>query len=204
MSEINVLVVEDEPLIAEDIRQCLTHVDYAVQAVAHDKESALAALAALRLDIVLLDINLGGKLAGFEIAEVINATYHLPFVYLSSYSNSSILEQAKYTRPMGYIVKPFDEADLFTSIEIALYNFANLRRPSHLSRENVNEVLPESLTEKEFTVLEDIYLGLTNKQMCEKHFISLNTIKTHLKSIYAKMDVHSRTEAMAKVRELLG
>ena len=203
MSEINVLVVEDDPLIAEDIRHHLTNADYSAQTVVHNKADALAALATESPDIVLLDINLGGKLDGFEVAEAINAHYHLPFLYLTSYSTKSIVEQAKFTRPMGYILKPFDEADLFSSIEIALYNFAQRQKPAKLTRELINEQILDKLTEKEFELLEHIFDGLTNKLMSERHFVSINTIKTHLKSIYGKLNVHSRTDAIAKIRVLL-
>ena len=204
MSEIKVLVVEDDPLIAEDIRQALTNVDYEVIAVAHSRAEALAALARETPDIVLLDINLDGQLDGFAIAQHLNDACHLPFIYLTSYANKTIVDQAKYTRPMGYLLKPFDEGDLYSSIEIALYNFAQREKPSKMSRELLNQALLSPLTEKEFELLEDIFEGMTNKQLADKHFVSLNTIKTHLKSLYGKLDVHSRTEAMARLRNLLG
>ena len=202
MAEINVLIVEDDPLIAEDIRLYLTNVDYNARWVVHNKVDALEVLATEMPDIALLDINLGGNLDGITIAESINEQRRIPFLFLTSYSNKSIIEQAKYTHPMGYIIKPFDEADLYSSIEIALFNFAVLVRPAKLTRPTLNEILPEALTEKEFEVLEDIYQGMTNKQMSDKHFISINTVKSHLKNIYAKLNVHSRTEAMAYLRSL--
>ncbi len=120
MSEIKVLIVEDEPLIAEDIGEYLTNIDYAVDAIVHNKEDAIEFLKTNLPDIALLDINLGGNMDGFTIAEYINKKCNFPFLYLTSYANKSIVEQAKYTRPMGFIVKPFDEADLYSSIEIAL------------------------------------------------------------------------------------
>ena len=67
----------------------------------------------------------------------------------------------------------------------------------------INDKLLAKLTEKEFEILSEMYEGKTNKQMSEAHFISINTIKTHIKNIYDKLDVHSRTETMAKLRTLL-
>lgn len=203
MATIRILIVEDEPLIAEDIRDCLTNVDYSVSAVAHNKEQALEALKRETPDLALLDINLGKNMDGLEIAKTINDRYYIPFIFLTSYSNQPVIDQAKVTRPMGYIMKPFNERDLFSSIEIALYNFSQGGRPRHFKLETLNQRLESAFTEREFEILKDIYEGNTNKQLAAKHFVSINTIKTHIQNIYDKLDVHSRSEAIARLRALL-
>ncbi|MEO0895364.1 MAG: response regulator [Bacteroidota bacterium] len=205
MTKIRVLVVEDEPLIAEDIREYLDNIDYEVEALAYSLEDALTALKNTKPDVALLDINLGGEgMEGFQIANEINLNHQIPFIFLTSYSSKQVVEQAKATRPMGYLVKPFDESDLFTSIEIAMYNHSQIHKPRSFSKEHLNPLLHTPLTQKEFEILEDIYEGRTNKQMADKHFISLNTIKTHVKNIYDKMETNTRSSTIAKVRELLG
>ena len=203
MSQIRVLVVEDEPLIADDIKEFLTNADYFVTAIAYDKEDALEALEATKPDIALLDINLGNNMDGFVIAETINKSYQIPFIYLTSYSSKHIVDQAKHTRPMGYIVKPFDEGDLFSSIEVALYNHSQLHKPKYFSRESINKQIHTDLTAKEFEILQDLYEGKTNKQMAEKHFVSVNTIKSHVQKMYDKMDTHTRSETIAAIRKYL-
>lgn len=203
MSEILVFILEDDPFIAEDIRDCLSNADYQVAGLAHSLEKAEEVLKTIQPDIALLDINLGDNLDGLKVAEKINKEYGFPFIFLSSYSTKSVIEQAKYTRPMGYIVKPFDEADLFTSIEIALYNYSQQNKPKVLSRTHLNNNLIGQVTEKEFEVLMDIYEGRTNKQMASKHFVSINTIKTHVQKIYEKLDVNTRASAIARLRSLL-
>lgn len=203
MANIQVLIVEDEPLIAEDISEYLSNVDYTVLDIAYNKSQALKVLEQQVPDIILLDINLGANLDGIEIAHFINQKHQVPFVFLTSYAHKSILDQAKVTRPMGYIVKPFTEKDLFSSIEIALYNFSQNAQPRNLNLERINQSLLSPLTEKEFQALQDIYLGLTNKQMAGKHFVTVNTIKTHLQNLYDKLNAGSRSEAMAKIRELV-
>ena len=203
MSEIKVLVVEDEPLIAEDIREFLTNVDYDVVAVAHNKEAALKSLKNSCPDIVLLDINLDHSMDGIDIAHQINTHYQVPFIYLTSYSGKAVVSDAKQTRPMGYIVKPFDEADLYTAIEVALYNHSQMSKPRYFSREALNKKLLTELTTKEYEILVDIYEGQTNKQMSQKHFVSINTIKTHVQNIYIKLDTHSRASTIARLRTLL-
>lgn len=204
MTTIKVLVVEDEPLTAEDIRDYLTNASYSVTALAYNKEQAIKALAEDTPDVVLLDINLGGKLDGFELARILNEEHQVPFIFLTSYAHQGIIEQAKLTRPVGYILKPFDGKDLYSSIEIGLYNFSQRGGPQQLSLSHINAQLPSPLTDKEFEILKSLCQGRTNKQMAEQHFISINTVKTHLKSLYEKLDAHSRSEVIVKVREYNG
>lgn len=202
-SKIRVLIVEDDPLIADDIRGHLSDADYSVIDIAYDKSDALRIMEKEVPDIALLDINLGNNMDGFEIAKTINDKYIFPFLYLTSHSTRAVVNEAKQTHPMGYIVKPFDENDLFTSIEIALYNFSQLHRPVNFTREAINGKMLTDVTAKEFEVLQDLYEGKTNKQMAEKHFVSVNTIKTHVQKIYEKLDTHTRSETIALVRSLL-
>lgn len=202
MTNIRVLVVEDEPLIAEDIRETLDNIDFEVSGVAYDSDAALEELASNTPDIVLLDVNLGSKLDGIDIAGIINRDYQLPFIFLTSYADRSTVDRAKHTRPMGYIVKPFDERDLFTTLEIALHNYSLSQPKLELSLENLNNRLLGKLTQKEFEILTSIFEGKTNRQMATEHFVSLNTIKTHIKNLYDKLDVHTRTQAIAKLREM--
>lgn len=202
MTNIRVLVVEDEPLIAEDIRETLDNIDFEVSGVAYDSDSALDELASNTPDVVLLDVNLGSELDGIDIAEIINKKYQIPFIYLTSYADRGTVDRAKHTRPMGYIVKPFDERDLFTTLEIALFNFSLSQPKIDLNLDDLNRKLLGKLTQKEFEILTSIFDGKTNRQMADEHFISLNTIKTHVKNLYDKLDVHTRTQAIAKLRNL--
>jgi DNA-binding NarL/FixJ family response regulator len=203
MSKIKILIVEDEPLIAEDIRELLEQVNYQVVGVAYNKEEAYSILNTTKPDIALLDINLGDNTDGILIAETINEKYNIPFLYLTSYSSKLILDKVKHTFPMGYIVKPFDEANLFTSVEIALSNFQGIKKTAIFSIENINKTLPNKLTQREFEILSDIYNGLSNSDIAEKNFVSLNTIKSHVQKVYEKLDAHTRSATIVKVRELL-
>lgn len=202
MSQIKTLIIEDEPLIAEDIRDCLNNLDYQPVDVAYTKEQAFRYLEKYDLDIVLLDINLGTKTDGIEIAKVINEKYKIPFIYLTSYSDKATLEMAKVTHPWGYVVKPFQEHDLFTSLEIALFNFSSRIKPNNWSIENINQSLPTPLTSKEFEILTALFDGKTNKQLAADNFVSVNTIKTHLKNIFEKLGVNTRTAAISKFHNL--
>ncbi len=202
MSSIKALIIEDEPLIAEDIRDYLTNINYQPVDVAYSKGQALRYLERYDLDIVLLDINLGSKTDGIEIAKIINEKHQIPFVFLTSYSDKKTLEMAKVTHPWGYLVKPFQERDLFTTLEIAIYNYSRSIKPQNWSLKDINEYTNFNLTQKEFEILTALYDGKTNKQLAEEHFISVNTVKTHLKNIFEKLEVNTRTAAISKFNEL--
>lgn len=205
MHRIRILIVEDDLFIAEDIREHLEQMDYQVSAVAYDAAAARQQLAQSPPDLVLLDIHLGneGGDDGISVAENIRDQYQLPFLFLTSYANAATVDRAKRTRPSGYIVKPFDEKDLFAAIEVALYNHSQRWQPASWDMDYINRRLKTDFTAKEIEILQDIFEGKTNRQLCEKHYLSLNTIKTHVKNIYDKLDVHSRPEAMAVLRSSL-
>lgn len=126
MNEIRVLIVEDEPIIAKDLSFTLEDLGYKVNGIAHDKKDAYAMLEASEIDFVLLDINLENEKDGIAIAKHINEIYQLPFIYLTSYSDNETIAHAKPTLPMGYLVKPINEKDLKTTLEIALSNYNEL------------------------------------------------------------------------------
>ena len=203
MYTINVLIVEDDPIIAEDIKEILTNTDYSVVGLAYSKEEAIDLLQSSQPDLALLDINLNGSNEGFEIAQYINAHHKIPFLYLTSYSGKEYVEEAKHTMPMGYILKPFRDGELYSSIEVALFNFSKFILPIELSKEIINSKIKFPLTDREFEILKDLYEGKTNQQLADKNFVSVNTIKTHLKNIYEKLETHSRSESLAKLNELL-
>ncbi len=200
MSQIKILIVEDEPLVAHDIASTLTGINYAVCGIAYSVSKALFYLETTRPDIVLLDINLGTETDGISLAETIRQQYHIPFVFLTAYADASTLERAKHTRPMGYLVKPYEERALFATLQIALYNFGQLQAALPFDFKTFNAHRTNKLTPKEFEIMQDLYEGNTNQQLCDKHFISLNTVKTHIKHLYDKLDVQSRSELMILMR----
>lgn len=205
MIEIKVLIVEDDPLIAIDIEQILNNLNFRVSGTAYSAEAALESLKTNTPDIVLLDVNLESDKDGINVAEIINEQYQLPFIYLTAHADKTTLERAKRTKPAGYIIKPFDERDLLAGIEIALYNYSQLKlaqRPQ-ISIHHINKHLKNPLTEREFAVLQAIYEGKTNEQMAREQFVSINTIKTHISNVYFKLDVNSRTAAIAKTISFL-
>ncbi len=196
-----VLIVEDDPLIAEDIAESLKEIGYIIAGIAYDADEAMALISTSKPDIAILDVNLDSDKDGIEIGGHIQKNFKFPFIYLTSYADKSTIERAKHTRPMGYIVKPFDERDLFTALEIALFNYDAPGGNTMISFEELNKKTPANFTPKEYEIILQIMEGLANKQLAEINFVSLNTIKTHLKNIYDKLGVNSRTQVIAKMRD---
>lgn len=205
MSDLRILIVEDEPLIAADIAASIEEMDFIATGIAFSVDTALEELKNNTPDIVLLDIQLNKGQEGIEIAQVINEKYGLPFIYLTSFSDKRTLQDAKTTEPYGYVVKPFNEAGLYAAIEIALYNHTqkNKSKFPELLLERINKQLADPFTDREFEVLQLIYNGNTNNQIAEKLFISINTVKKRINAAYLKMDTTSRTAALAKLRSYM-
>jgi PAS domain S-box-containing protein len=124
MGEAKILVVEDEAITGMDIRRSLTEMGYSVVAIATTGELAVRKAGELHPDLILMDIMLAGKMNGIEAAEMIKEQLRIPVVYLSAYSDDSYLAKAKLTEPFGYILKPFRDMELKTTIEMALYKHA--------------------------------------------------------------------------------
>ena len=205
MSAIRVLIVEDEPLIAENIAMYLNNHDFTVSGIAYDPDEAFSELKNNPPDTVLLDVNLESKQDGIEIAEYINRNNRIPFIFLTSYSDKTIVERAKKVNPAAFIVKPFNEQTLYTTLEIALFNFAtqsNQHVPK-LSAVKINKYLPDAISDREFEVLELIYEGKTNQQICDALYISMNTVKRHVTNAYFKLDANSRSTAISILRNLM-
>lgn len=205
MTERTVLIVEDEPLVAEDIAQALTKNDFTVSAIAYNKEDALNQLRNNLPDMAILDINLDGTMQGIEIATVINSEYDIPFIFLTSYSDKRTLTDAKFTEPAGYIVKPFTEAGLYSALEVALYNYAQKSKRNFpaLQLPVINQALPVPISEREFELLQLIYNGQSNKQIAAALFISVNTVKKHINNLYLKLGASSHSSAIARIRQLM-
>ncbi|MFK7809576.1 MAG: response regulator [Saprospiraceae bacterium] len=199
--EIRILIVEDEPLIAEDIASNLNATDYKVAGVAYNSDKALRLLREEIIDIAILDINIKGDKSGIDLAHIINEQYKIPFIYLTSYADKATVDKAKQTMPYGYLLKPFREKDLFSSIEMALFRFSKEHKKNLPTREKINGIISIGLTEKEYEILTDLCEGLTNKQLSEKHYISIHTVKSHVKKILQKLNVPNRTSVIHKVYE---
>lgn len=118
-----ILIVEDESIIARDIRDCLESLGYQVPAIATTGLEAIKKATDLRPDLILMDIRLKGEMDGIQAAEQIWSRLQIPIVYATGFSDRDTLERAKLTRPFGYILKPIEERELYAAVETALYQY---------------------------------------------------------------------------------
>jgi DNA-binding NarL/FixJ family response regulator len=205
MSEFKILIVEDEAIIAQNIAVYLNNSDFIVSGIAYDDEEAMLQLKQNTPDATILDINLDCETDGITIAGYINKHVPMPFLFLTSHADKDTLERAKKVEPWGYVVKPFNEKSLVATLEIAISNFAqrsNQQIPS-ISFEKINKHLISPVSEREFDVLQLIYEGKPNRQITEALYVSANTVKKHINNAYIKLDVNSRSTAIARLRELM-
>lgn len=121
MGKVNVLVVEDESIVSKDIQHSLKKLGYQIAGSAATGEKAIELVGSEHPDIVLMDIMLKGDMSGIEAAQQIKERYAIPVIFLTAYADESTLSKAKITEPYGYVLKPFKEIDLHTTIEMAIY-----------------------------------------------------------------------------------
>jgi len=121
MPKAKILVVEDEKIVALDINNVLSKLGYDVPALVASGDEAVEAVKKTKPDLVLMDIVLKGNTDGIEAAELIRHRYGTPLVFLTAYADDEILRRVKHIEPFGYILKPFQEKELYSAIEIALF-----------------------------------------------------------------------------------
>ncbi|MBN1326490.1 MAG: response regulator [Candidatus Cloacimonetes bacterium] len=121
MDKKQIMIVEDERIIAEDIKRTLINFGYAVTGILSSGELAIKAARDKKPDLVLMDIMLEGPMNGIEAAGIIRSEIQTPVIYLTAYANEKTLQSAKITEPFGYIIKPFEERELHATIEMAFY-----------------------------------------------------------------------------------
>jgi CheY-like chemotaxis protein len=116
-----ILVVEDENIVALELKKRLKKLGYQVSSVASTGKEAINKAEGFMPDLVIMDIRLKGDMDGIQAAQTIRERFNIPIIYLTAHSDNETLKRAKQTEPYGYILKPFEEDDLRTAIEIALY-----------------------------------------------------------------------------------
>ena len=121
MAKLKILVVEDESIVAKDIQNSLKKLGYIVPTVVASGEKAIEEVEQTRPDLILMDIMLKGDMSGIEVANIIRERFDIPVIFLTAYADDNTLAKAKLAEPYGYIIKPFKEKELQTTIEMGVY-----------------------------------------------------------------------------------
>ena len=145
-----ILVVEDESIVALEIQNRLEDLGYTVIDIVDTGEQAIKKAAETKPDLILMDIYLKGNMDGIKAAQYIQQNQHIPIIYLTAYADNETLKRARITTPYAYIVKPFEERELQSNIEIALYKHQTERKLQ--DTKNHLENIVEHITEIIFTI----------------------------------------------------
>jgi len=145
MNKVKILIVEDEILIADNICDALNALGYDALEPVINYTEAIETIDREHPDIAILDIQLSGKKTGIDLAKKIKESYNFPFIFLTSNTDTFTVNEAKKVMPPAYLVKPFTKEELYTAIEIALYNFS--KRITDEGSENL--IIKEALFIKE-------------------------------------------------------
>jgi DNA-binding LytR/AlgR family response regulator len=118
-SKLRILIIEDELLIAEMLKEMLFDLNYQVVGIAKNYELAEQYLRLHpQINFAILDINLSEQKTGFDVAKLIQANYNIPFIFLTSYSTPDTIKEAIGLKPQSYLIKPFTKTDLFVTLEL--------------------------------------------------------------------------------------
>ena len=134
MNKIKVLIVEDEVLIANDLRMTLEDHNFSVINVVRSGEDAIISATTTHPDLILMDIRLSGDIDGITATERIREQSEVPVIYLSDHVDEQTVGRAKHTYPANYLSKPFNENDLLRALEIAFFNTS--KRSNNISSKN--------------------------------------------------------------------
>ena len=201
---IRILIVEDNVIIADDMQSMLEEIGYEIVDNVIVYEQAEEVLKTQQVDLVLIDIILASDKTGIDLGKHIRENYDIPFIFVTSNSDRATVENAKTVKPNGYLVKPFEQQDLYTSIEIALSNFIHAEKGSGSSNHSMmeeevavsNSVLKDSIFVKKQHLYYRIQFGDIQFIKADNVYLEVNTVdkkflvRSPLKDYLEKLPKH--------------
>ena len=197
--DISILIIEDEAIVAQDIEAILIDLGYKVAGIIHRSDKAIDYLSFHSPDLVLCDISIKGEKDGIEVAQIVREKKNIPFIFLTSFADRNTLSRAKQVLPYGYIVKPFDEKDLLSAIEVAMFKFNQELDALRITVEKVNTITQSYLTDKEYEILMHMVQGTAYDDIQKALNISQNTLKYHLKNLFTKFNAKGKAEILQQL-----
>lgn len=176
-----ILIVEDEYITAKSLSTSLESLGYQIAGIALSFAEAVELLETKTVDLALLDINLEEEKSGIDLARLIHQDYHIPYIYLSAYSDPNTLNNALGTEPYGYLVKPYQEVELFTTIEITLEKYNRLTQLHQEQTYSFTNEKKVSLFIKHQDVFNRVYLSEIRFVESQKNYLRLVLDKEEFK-----------------------
>jgi DNA-binding NarL/FixJ family response regulator len=196
---VKVLIIEDDPIIADYLSQLLSAEGVNVLGIAHTGERALDKISSLHPDLCICDIHLGPGMSGIDVAEVLSSKYQIPYIFLTSFDDDKTIEEAERHSPYGYIVKPFQDRTLLATIKIAWSNYKKRQSAEVLSKADIEQKTDVILTPQEYEILTKLINGQSYKQIAEAQFLTTDSIKYHAGKIYKKFGISGRSELHSRL-----
>lgn len=184
---LEILLIEDEFIIAKDIKVLLTKNNFASVDYARNYKEALALFVKKNYGLIISDINLNDEKDGIEIITEFSKLKKVPVVYLTAYSDFDIVSRAEKTMPFAYILKPYNNNQLKTTINLAILSFRKQSNGISENKENTSKLKLLTIREKE--VLVTLSSGKITKEIAEDLNISIYTVEQHKKNIRKKLNL---------------
>jgi len=198
---LKVLIIEDDPIIADYLSQLLSSEGLTVLGVAHTGERALDMLHSLSPNLCICDIHLGTGMSGIDVAEVISSKYQLPYIFLTSFDDDATMAEAEKHSPYGYIVKPFQDRTLMATVKIAWSNYQYQKQTSAevLCKDDIESKINVTLTDQEYNIITQLINGQSYKQIAQSQHLSTDGIKYHAGKLYKKCGITNRSELASRL-----
>lgn len=183
MKNIKILIIEDEFIIATNIKLLLQKEGYNICGIANNYESALCICKEKKPDLILSDLFLKNSKSGIQAINDINKQENrqVPVIIITAYSHDDVLDKALKIEPLYFITKPFTEAQIIAAVKLALKTIKSI------SKENCP-------SKREVEILKYLAKGFSSKEISEKLCISPNTVETHRKNLMHRYCTNSSAE----------
>lgn len=186
----NILIIEDELLIAQDLSYLLEDLGFNCIGIAKNYERAMLLFNTNEVHLILCDINIEGEKDGIETVFELNKIREIPIIYLSAYSDHKLIERISDSSTFGYLVKPYNERSLEVAINVAIKKFY----PEKL--QTVNTDFLSNFTSRETEIIKLLAAGKSSSEIADILFISPQTVSKHRSNILKKSGCKSSTELL--------
>jgi len=205
MSKENILIVEDKLIVAENLKNKLEQIGYAVSGIVTSGEEAVKKAIKLQPDLILMDIRLEGKMDGIDAAKQIRKKCKIPIIYVTAYADDETLRRASITESYGYVLKPFEIRELRGNIEMAFYKYKTEKELENYK--NNLERLVKERTSKLLSFNKKLKLEVKNRKRAENEMRimrdSLQSIIDGASEVIISIDKDFRVQTWNKSVEFL-
>ena len=187
MSKLDILLIEDEAIIAKDIKATMELGEYANVQIALNPDMARKKFDSEKFDLIISDINLNSEIDGIELVKELCGIKRIPVVYLSAYADEKTISKAESSAPYAYLLKPFNSNQLKLTINLAILNSRKEHESVKYDKKNVE--LLKSLTKREQEILFVLASGKLSKETGDILNIATSTVEKHKQNIKEKLNL---------------